>query len=110
MDILGVPFTREEALRIISKPNFWSEVVFADGYELADGYPLLDTSTVEQFFDIQASTPPQSGWEIYVPSCGLWTDSFEWETVWPESGGQRHQVCEVLLETPVNDCGMRQAA
>ena len=47
MEELHIDFSDEELREIISTPGYGAEVIFAEGYELADAYPSLGEWDVE---------------------------------------------------------------
>lgn len=72
MDILGVPFSREEALRIMSGPNFWTDVVFADDHDLAVAYPSLEEWDIAGCFEAPLTRNESFVWDAAVGDGSYW--------------------------------------
>ena len=78
MEIMGVSFSKEEALEIIGSPNFWSELVFTDGYEVPPAYAPEPVTHIQFSFTLPSATEKGGRTIIDLPQVEL--------THWPDSG------------------------
>jgi len=75
MEELHIDFSDEELREIISTPGYGAEVIFAEGYELADAYPSLSEWDVEGTFEMTCHPDHLFSWGADVGKGSNWVIS-----------------------------------
>jgi len=75
MEELHLDFSDEELREIISSPGYGAEVIFAEGYELADAYPSLGEWDVEGTLEMSSHSDQIFPWGAEVGKGSNWVIS-----------------------------------
>jgi hypothetical protein len=106
---IDITFTNEELLQIISNPGYGADVIFANGYDLAEAYPPFPGRSFHSSFTLACEEAPTWGAITAIESHWAVTDLKPLRGEWCRGGASPIQALDAWRQA-VGSYKGRQAA
>ena len=84
MEPMQIPFSDDELREIVNSSDFVTDIIFEDGYDLADAYPREFEGAIEHSFTLECTHWDIQDWEIDT-EYSLFLTPLAAELEWPKS-------------------------
>lgn len=87
---MEIRLTKDELLRQMAIQDFWSEIAFQEGYEVAPGYSFDDMES-EEIVEVETTPNAPACWPVanmgaYLPAESFLVHREEWHVAAADSG------------------------